>query len=217
MNNLSKDIYICHMIVTDSKASKVEQLFRKHRAGFVLTQPCKGTVNQRILNAIGINSSARSYIHGMFTKGHLKEFMGEAKTKFHLDEPGHGILFVKQTRNIYVGGNHCFPESENDNMTNEALITVITNYGKTDDLIKAARDNGARGATILKAHGTVSEDAQKFFGVPIEPEKEVVLLIVNKEIERQVMEAIHTEGNFDKASNGIVFSQELSYTLGISS
>ena len=217
MNRYTKDIYICNLIIADNKAIKAEKLYRKHNSGFVLSQPCHGTVNQRILNALGINSSARTYIQGMFSKKRLDEFMAEAKEKFDLDEPGHGILFVKQARNIYVAKTECLPESENTNMTNEVLITVITNYGKTDELIKVARDTGARGATILKGHGTVSEDAQKFFGVPIEPEKEVILLIVSKDIEKEVMNAIHTEGHFEKASNGIVFSQELSYTLGISS
>lgn len=100
-------------------------------------------------------------------------------------------------------------------MTNEVLITVITNYGKTKNLIKVARENGAHGATILKGHGTVSQDAQKFFGVAIEPEKEMIMLIVKKDIEKQVMEAIYEEGQFAKVSNGIVFSQELHYTMGI--
>lgn len=215
MNTLNKDIYICYMIVNDNRADRVENLYRKHNAGFVLNQPCKGTVNSAILNAIGVSNSNRSYIQAMFSKKRLMEFMEEAKNIFKLDEPGHGILFVKKTNHIMFSKSECLPESEEKSMTNDVLITVITNYGKTKNLIRVARENGAHGATILKGHGTVSEDAQKFFGVAIEPEKEVIMLIVNKEIEKQVMEAIYNEGQFEKASNGIVFSQELHHTMGI--
>lgn len=215
MNILNKDIYICYMIVNDNRADRVENLYRKHNAGFVLNQPCKGTVNSAILNAIGVSNSDRSYIQAMFSKRRLMEFMEDAKETFKLDEPGHGILFVKKANHILFAESACHPESEEESMTNEVLITVITNYGKTKNLIKVARENGAHGATILKGHGTVSEDAQKFFGVAIEPEKEMIMLIVKKDIEKQVMEAIYDEGQFGKASNGIVFSQELHYTMGI--
>lgn len=217
MNILNKDLYVCYMIVTDNKAMKVENLFRKHHAGFVLNQPCKGTVHERILNLIGVSNSDRSFVQGMFTKKRLEDVMEEAKNTFHLDQPGHGILFVKKPRTTMIADNNCYPESEEQNMTNQVLITVITNYGETQQLIDVARINGARGATILKGHGTVSEDAQKFFGIAIEPEKEMILMIVNKDIEEKVMKAIHEAGKFEQASNGIVFSQELSHTLGISS
>ena len=66
MNTLNKDIYICYMIVNDNRADRVENLYRKHNAGFVLNQPCKGTVNSAILNAIGVSNSNRSYIQAMF-------------------------------------------------------------------------------------------------------------------------------------------------------
>lgn len=215
MNTINKDIYICYMIVNDNRADRVENLYRKHNAGFVLNQPCKGTVNNAILNAIGVSNSDRSYIQAMFSKRRLMEFMEDAKETFKLDEPGHGILFVKKANHILFAESACHPESEEESMTNEVLITVITNYGKTKNLIKVARENGAHGATILKGHGTVSQDAQKFFGVAIEPEKEMIMLIVKKNIEKQVMEAIYEEGQFAKVSNGIVFSQELHYTMGI--
>lgn len=216
MNTIVKDIYICFMIVTDNKANKVENLFKKHHAGFVLNQPCKGTVHERILNLIGVSNSQRSIIQGMFSKTRLKELMEDAKQTFHLDEPGHGILFVKKARNILLGTNSCTPESEEEILSNKVLITAITNYGSSQELIDVARINGARGATILKGHGTVSEDAQKFFGFAIEPEKEMILIIVDKEIEEKVMKSIYEAGQFEQASNGIVFSQELTATLGIS-
>lgn len=216
MNLYNKDIYVCHMIVTENKADKVEALFRKHNAGFVLNQPAKGTVHQRILNIIGVNNSHRNYLNGMFSKKRLQSFVDEANKVYHLDQPGHGILFVTKMNQILMSDMACYPESEEESMTNEVLITAITNYGNSTELIDAARAVGARGATILKGHGTVSEDAQKFFGVAIEPEKEVIMIIVKKELEQKVMEAIHTQGNFEQESNGIVFSQSLTRTLGIS-
>lgn len=217
MNQFNKDIYICHMIVADNKARKAEEIYHQNKSAFVVTQPCQGTVSDTILNALGINSSARSFLVGMIGKKKIDKFINEARQTLRLDEPGKGILFIKKVRHVYLADAVCESESEDEKMSNEVLITVITNYGMTSELIDVARENGARGATILKGHGTVSEDAQTFFGVRIEPEKEVVIMIVNKDIEKQVMEAIHKAGNFEKASNGIVFSQEISHSLGISS
>lgn len=216
MQLITKNLYLCHMIVTDDKDEKIEDLYRKHHAISVVNQVCHGTVNQRILNIIGISNSHRKYLHGVFTEKRLQEFITEVNGLYNLSEPGHGILFVTKLRNVALDGYLTEKIYKEKNMTNEVLITVITNYGTTDELIYAARAAGARGATIMKGHGTVSEEAQRFFGVAIEPEKEIIKLIVKKELEETVMRAIYDNGNFKESGNGIVFSQEINKSLGIS-
>ena len=70
------------------------------------------------------------------------------------------------------------------------LIVCIINRGFSDTVMTAARGSGARGGTILHAKGTGSHEAERFFGITIQPEKEIVLILVPKEIRSDVMSAI---------------------------
>ena len=55
------------------------------------------------------------------------------------------------------------------------LIVAIVNRGFSDLVMDAARKAGASGGTILHGRGTGVHEAAQFFGVAIQPEKELVL------------------------------------------
>ena len=58
------------------------------------------------------------------------------------------------------------------------LIVTIVNRGFNDVVMDAARQVGARGGTIINARGAGAHEAEKLFGIPIQPEKEIVLILV---------------------------------------
>ena len=59
----------------------------------------------------------------------------------------------------------------------ELIITII-NRGFSEDVVDAAKSAGAQGGTVLHARGTGVHEAEKFFGISIQPEKEMVLTLV---------------------------------------
>ena len=58
------------------------------------------------------------------------------------------------------------------------LIVTIVNRGFADEVMNAARAAGAHGGTILWARGSGVHETEKFFGISIQPEKELVLILV---------------------------------------
>ena len=58
------------------------------------------------------------------------------------------------------------------------LIICIVNNGFSDTVMDAAKDAGARGGTVLNARGTANKEAESFFHIAIQPEKEVVMILV---------------------------------------
>ena len=56
------------------------------------------------------------------------------------------------------------------------LIYTIVNQGYSDIVMQAAKENGARGGTIYLANGTGGKEYEKFYGIEISPEKEVIIL-----------------------------------------
>ena len=68
------------------------------------------------------------------------------------------------------------------------MVMAIVNNGFTDLVMNAAKNAGARGGTIMTAHGTGNKEIEKFFGVVVTPEKEIVMILVPSAIKDQVME-----------------------------
>ena len=95
------------------------------------------------------------------------------------------------------------------------LIVVIVNKGQNVGIVKAAKAAGAEGATIIPGRGTGINEQKKLFGSVIEPEKDVVLTIVDREISQKVLHAVINAGSLDRPATGIAFMLELSKVAGI--
>ncbi len=94
------------------------------------------------------------------------------------------------------------------------LIVTITRKGCTDCIVAASREAGAEGATIVYGRGTGIHEHKKIWGIPIEPEKELVLTIIPEEKLQSVRDAIVKAGELDKPGTGICFVVELKDLVG---
>ena len=95
------------------------------------------------------------------------------------------------------------------------LIVAIYEKGYTDLVMDAAREAGARGGTAIRAKGT-GKGAEKFFGISVEPEKEMVMIVVPTKIKENVLHALYQEVGLDTAGQGIAFSLPVDSVVGIS-
>jgi nitrogen regulatory protein PII len=95
------------------------------------------------------------------------------------------------------------------------MIYTIVNQGYSDLVMQAAKENGARGGTIYAANGTGSKEFEKFYGIEISPEKEVIIIIVEKKIKDKIMKAIYEVVGLDTKGAGICFSMSLDDVYGI--
>lgn len=103
---------------------------------------------------------------------------------------------------------------ENENKKYSLIIAVV-NRGYNDLVMDAARKKGARGGTIFHAHGTGNPEAEKYFGVPIQPDKDMIYIIVDKEIKEEVLLGIYKEAGLSSQGQGICFSIELDEVIGL--
>ena len=89
------------------------------------------------------------------------------------------------------------------------MINIIVNKGYAEDAMAAARKAGAGGGTILSARGTAKEGDEKFFGMEIVPEKEMLIVLVPSDKKTEILDAVKSLPCFEKAGSGIVFSSEV--------
>ena len=98
---------------------------------------------------------------------------------------------------------------------NHEVIFAIVNSGFAEDVMDVARQQGARGGTILNARGVAKEDAAAFFGITLHAEKEILMMVVEKDIRDSVLNAIYKEMGMAKAAQGIAFSLPVSDVAGL--
>ncbi|MBE6942774.1 MAG: P-II family nitrogen regulator [Ruminococcaceae bacterium] len=98
---------------------------------------------------------------------------------------------------------------------NHEVIFAIVNAGFAEEVMEVAREQGVRGGTVLNAHGVTREDAAAFFGINLHPEKEILMMVVEKEIRDKVLNAIYKEMGMAKAAQGIAFSLPVSDVAGL--
>jgi nitrogen regulatory protein PII len=90
-------------------------------------------------------------------------------------------------------------------LSDVALITCIVQRGAGDDIVRAAQDAGAQGATVYYAKGGGIRERLGVLGVAVEVEKEVVNIIVSTDQKEMVFNSIYLAGKLDTPGMGIAF------------
>ena len=98
---------------------------------------------------------------------------------------------------------------------NFEVVFAIVNAGFADDVMAVAKAQGVRGGTILNARGVVKENAAAFFGIALHPDKEILMMVVEKNIRDNVLNAIYKEMGMGKKAQGIAFSLPVSDVAGL--
>ena len=98
---------------------------------------------------------------------------------------------------------------------NHEVIFVIVNAGFAEEAMDVARAEGVRGGTILNARGVAREQEAAFFGITIQPEKEILMMVVEKAIKEKVLNALYSQMGMAKQAKGIAFSLPVSDVAGL--
>lgn len=94
-------------------------------------------------------------------------------------------------------------------------ILCIVNDGFSTEVMDAAKKCGARGGTVLHGRGTASKDAEKIFNISIQPEKEVVVILVNENIKKNVLNELYNAVGPNTPAQGFVFALPVDEVAGI--
>ena len=95
------------------------------------------------------------------------------------------------------------------------MIFCIINAGFSETVMDAAREAGARGGTVIRARGTAGKEAEEIFRITVHPDKEVIMILVTKDIKDAVLEAIYKSAGMSTAGQGIAFSLPVNRTVGL--
>lgn len=95
------------------------------------------------------------------------------------------------------------------------LIVSIINRGYSELVMDSAKAMGATGGTIIGAKGTVAEKAKTILGISVQADKEMILILADKEKRNGIMSAIVSSAGLNTLGKGIVFSLPVDDVLGV--
>lgn len=206
---------LVHVIVNKGKASKVLSLAKKHGARVGTIFLCHGTVSNKILNFLSIFERDKEMLTLILDQEEVNNLIPILIDKFHFEKPNTGIIFTTRITQIRAFNKEYNVHNEGVHKSMYKLITTIVEKGKGEDVVESANKAGARGATILNARGADSEEIMKLFNMEIEPEKEVVMMIVNENNYQNIVNAINSDMEINKIGAGIIFVQDIAHAYGL--
>ena len=99
------------------------------------------------------------------------------------------------------------------------LIVVMVMDEKTDLIIDTAREAGATGCTVItSARGEGLVPPKTFLGLTLEGPRDVILMLVEGHMSRQILEVIAERGRFDEEpGTGVAFQIDIEDVMGLAS
>lgn len=97
------------------------------------------------------------------------------------------------------------------------LIIIMSEDHRTQNIIDAAREAGATGCTVLnQARGEGINPTKTFLGLSIDSQVDVILLLAEEHMSREIMEKAAMAGEFDETpGTGITFQIDVEDAIGV--
>ncbi len=195
-------------VVPDGAAAEIDAAARAAGAQGGTVLRGRGTAASSLLQLLGLGGSAKE-ISLHVVPGPAEPRVADAiRAAAAAHKPHFGVLFTLDVPRFVRGGVPEPPPLEESTVNTQRthrLVVAIVNKGYAEDAMAAARGAGARGGTVLSAHGTAKPDDATFFGVPIVPEKDVLLVLVPAETADAVVDAVRDLPCLKDKGSGIVF------------
>jgi nitrogen regulatory protein PII len=223
-------------IVDWNRANVITNVCVNEKVRFHFTCVGMGTASSEILNLLGIGSGEKAVILCLEQEIGVQVLMKEVRKELKSHGPGAGIAFTVPLSAVNDPILLVFKQSilKNENLSEKNfeknsgkganmankhshdLILSIVNHGYTDELMNTARAAGARGGTVLHARGTAHEGPVKFFGISVQDEKEMILILAENDKKVPIMQAVSEKYGLNTAAHGLVFSLPVDNVIGLS-
>ena len=225
-----KGLYLLFTIIKRSDIKEYHDYFERNGVSVIYDTLGNGTAHEKTLSILGIEKNEKAVLISLITYPSLKKILRGLALEMKIDLPDRGIAVAIPLAS--VGGGKALeyfsagqetddeqdveltPEKEEENMqTVQELIVAIYEKGYTDMVMDAAREAGARGGTTIRAKGT-SAGAQKFFGLSLADEKEMLFIVTKSTQKKEIMKEIMQKAGMDSKAHSIVFSLPVTESAG---
>lgn len=216
------------MLVTTPKiADKASKIFHENKVPIHYAVNAIGTASNEMMDILGLGSPDRSILISALPKNFADDMLSmlQAKLKFRI--PGNGIAFTVAVNGAnnhilkmleHIEGDKNAPERKDDRAMTDikrVMIAAVVNHGYSEEVMNAARDAGASGGTVVHGRGVGDESAMNFWGLGVQEEKEVILIVADAQSKLAIMQAIGEKCGMHSEAKGMVVSLPIDEVVGL--
>lgn len=207
------------MVVTIVERGRGGDLLRQY-ARFKITHHFQtagqGTAASHLIDTLGFGTTERDIILSLAPKDTVRQLMYYLRDD---DRSGLGAPGIAFTLNL-SGMNRILavtlsrleksqPERGEQLVEQEnhhSLILVAVNQGYTDAVMDTARAAGARGGTVIRARWTGERTVEKFAGITLQAEKEILAIVASAKEHGSIMDEINRIHGLKSSAQAVVIS-----------
>jgi hypothetical protein len=238
------ELKLIFFIADWGKSNIISQVFDEERVRFHFITKGRGTASSDILDLMGIGAGDKAVVLCIEQVVLVPVLLKEVRKALNSRGPGAGIAFTVPLSGINTPLLRVFKESVHQNekiaaeqgettmaaetkartevrpdkeeaIRNDLIISVI-NQGYSDEFMTIAKEAGATGGTVINARGLAHGGPVKFFGVSVQDEKEIIIILTNREKKVSIMQAVSQACGITSKAEGIIFSLPVDTVLGMS-
>ena len=218
------------LIATPKLVNKATGLFKEGNVPMQYLFHAQGTATSDVMDMLGLDGVDKNILMSMMPREAAVEMLKKLRKKLHLGMPNTGIGF---TLVMSGGSGHVVQmmedmepqekESEEKKERNEtvmaeseySMIMAIVNQGFSEEVMNAARPMGASGGTVFHSRRIGTKEAMKFWKISVQEEREVVLILAQKEDKLAIMQEIGKQCGMKSKAQGIVMSLPVDGIAGL--
>lgn len=209
-------------IVDRKQSAKLLAGLSEHFSTGATVLLASGSRPSKLLQLLGLSEVKRDIILIMQSQDEINQILDLATDKLKLREAGKGIAFTCPLQYFSGLDDQGQPLHFNDFQSRDSgksqvryvALHCVVDYGLGEEVVGVAEAAGAKGATFIHARGA-SSHSQMLFDFPIEPQKDVVLMVLEAEILDQVSAALDHHFEMHKENTGIQYAYPLNRVVGL--
>lgn len=203
-------------IIERGGGNRLTALYSDHQVFTHLRCEGTGTATSEIMDILGLGSSEKDIILSLAPIPAARALLDALDDDLRGSVPGRGIACtaplsaVSNLMATVINTRTKLSEKESGDMepqtTKNCLILVTVNQGYTDAVMDTARRHGARGGTIIRGRWVGEEAFEELQGVSRQAEKEIIAIVVPRELRGAIMENINRQHGLQSEAGAMVFS-----------
>ncbi len=221
-------INMLFLITTPKLALKAEQMFEQGQVRMVYRAEAKGTAPSEIMDTLGLTDGDKCIITSLLPKVLADEMLKKLRKELQLGLAGTGVAFtiplsgansrmlkmieqLENTEGLISEGRETKMEE-----SGYALIIALVDRGYSEEVMEAARSEGSTGGTVLNTRWvSADEEAMSFWGVTMQAEKEIVMILASHDDRLAIMRAIGKQCGATSEAHGMVMSLPVDSVIGL--
>lgn len=210
-------------IVNRDRHEAMEDVIHGLKLPLAMTLYARGTARDEHLSLYGLAATEKALVFTVADGEQTKKLMRAARLRMFIDIPGNGIMMSVPIKSVGGGRTMAYLTDNKKPVGGEKpamqfdheLIYVIINEGCSDMVMAAARPAGASGGTVLSGKGTGIRKGEKFMGISLADEKDVVMIVADADKKARIMKAIIEQAGPGTQAGAICFSLPVSQVVGL--